>query len=238
VVPLSVAGPGCLNEPCEVSETGNLGQARYEGIELQVNHTPLFGFGWAVRGTLQRAYTYNLPPYFYCAGSTNPSTGVTTPPGPGCVPNTNLAVVPNVNFGGEPTAISGAPNGVAGARVPYALGYGEINWLGHYGQYYSVGAQYFGNNNSFNEPPFTVLSANVRLKLNDSGTFLQVSADNLTGVYDNPYAGFFNGIPLPLVKGATQTSLTTGEPVPVGFAATAAGNYGPPTYRIILTQNF
>lgn len=232
------AATGCPNQPCEVQETANLGQARYEGIELALNHVPQFGLGWKLQGSLQRAFTYNLPPYFYCAGSTNPATGVTTPPGPGCVYNTNLAVLPEVNFGGQPTAIAGAPNGVAGARVPYATGYGEINWNGRYGQYYNVGLTYFGNNNSFNEPPFFVLSANVRLKLNDHGTSLQLSGDNLTGAYDNPYAGFFNGIPLPLIKGATQTSLTTGAPVPVGFAATAAGNYGPTSYRIILTQNF
>jgi hypothetical protein len=228
---------GCPNAPCEVSQTANLGQARYEGIEFGLNHVPQYGLGWKLQGSLQRAFTYNLPPYFYCAGSTNPKTGVTTPPGPGCIYNTNLAVLPEVNFGGQPTAISGAPNGVAGARVPYASGYGELSWLGHFGQYYNLGLTYFGNNNSYNEPPFAVLSANVRFNLNDRGTKMQVSADNLTGAYNNPYAGFFNGIPLPLVRKATQTSLTTGEPVPVSLAATAGGNYGPTDVRFILTQD-
>ncbi|HET9029286.1 MAG TPA: TonB-dependent receptor, partial [Candidatus Aquilonibacter sp.] len=232
------AAAGCPNAPCVVSETANLGQARYQGLELSVTHAPLYGFGWKAQGSLQRAYTYNLPPYFYCAGTTDPNTGITTPPGPGCIYNTNLAVLPNVNFGGQPTAISGLPNGIAGARVPYASGYGELNWNGRHGQYYDLGMTYFGNNNAFNEPPFVVVSANARLKLNDRGTRLQLSADNLTGAYANPYAGFFNGIPLPLVNGATQTSLTTGQQVPVSFAATPAGNYGPTTFRIILTQDF
>jgi hypothetical protein len=232
------AAAGCPNAPCELLQTSNLGQARYEGIEFGLNHVPQFGFGWKLQGSLQRAFTYNLPPYFYCAGTTNPKTGVTTPPGPGCINNTNLAVLPNANFGGQPTAISGAPNGVAGARVPYASGYTEVNWLGHFGQYYNLGLTYFGNNNAYNEPPFAVLSANMRLKLNDQGSAVQFSADNLTGAYAAPYAGFFNGIPLPLVKGATQTSLTTGEQVPVSFAATAAGNYGPMDFRFILTQDF
>ncbi|HTU68822.1 MAG TPA: TonB-dependent receptor [Candidatus Baltobacteraceae bacterium] len=232
------AATGCPNQPCEVDETANLGVARYQGIEFELNHVPLYGFGWRLQGSLQRAYTYDLPPYFYCAGSTNPSTGVTTPPGPGCIYNTNLAVLPNVNFGGQATAIAGAPNGVAGARVPYASGYGEVSWLGHYGQYYNVGLKYFGNNNMFNEPAFFVLSANVRFKLNDHGTSVQLSGDNLAGAYDNPYVGFFNGIPLPLVQGAMQTNPLTGAPAPVSFAATAAGNYGPPTFRIILTQDF
>ncbi len=100
-------GTGCLNLPCEISETANLGHARYEGIELAVNHTPLFGLGWRLQGSFQRAYTYDLPPYFYCAGSVDPTTGKTIPPGPGCLYNTNLAVIPNVNFGGQPTGLAG-----------------------------------------------------------------------------------------------------------------------------------
>ncbi len=230
--------PGCLNLPCEVSKTANLGQARYEGIELAVNHTPLFGLGGKLQGSFQRAFTYNLPPFFYCAGSTNPSTGVTTPPGPGCLYNTNLAVIPEVNFGGQPTALAGAPNGVGSARVPYALGYGEINYTGHYGQYYNLGLTYFGNNNSFNQPPFVVVSGNARFKLNDHGTGLQLSADNLTNAYATQFVGFFNGIPLPLVKGALQTNPLTGAFEPAGFAATPGGNYGPASFRLIFTQDF
>ena len=83
-----------------------------------------------------------------------------------------------------------------------------------------------------------MLSANVRLKLNDQGTHIQLSADNLTGAYNNPYAGFFNGVPLPLVPGATQTNPLTGVTAAVPFAATAGGNYGPTTFRLILTQDF
>ena len=225
--PAAAGCPSAPGAPCIVSETGNLGQARYEGVEFALNHVPVFGFGWRLQGSLQRAYTYNLPSSFYCST-----------PGAGCAFNTNLAVVPNANFGGQPTAISGAPNGIAGGRVPYASGYGELNWHGHYGQYYNAGLTYFGNNNTYNEPPFFVLSANVRLKLNDRGTHIQLSADNLTGAYNNPYAGFFNGVPLPLVNGATQTNPLTGVTSSVPFAATAAGNYGPTTFRLILTQDF
>jgi outer membrane receptor protein involved in Fe transport len=239
-ISLAQAGPGCKNLPCEVSKTGNLGHARYQGVELGVNHAPLFGLGWVLQGSLQRAYTYNLPPFFYCAGSTAVVNGVpvTTPPGPGCINNTNLAVIPNVNFGGQPTALSGAPNGVGSARVPYALGYGELNWTGHYGQYYNLGLTYFGPNNSYNEPPFAVVSANARWSITNHGTSLQLSADNLTNAYANPYTGFFNGIPLPLVKGATQTNPLTGAVESAGLAATPGGNYGPANVRIIFTQDF
>lgn len=237
----SVTGPaatGCPNQPCEVQKTANLGQARYEGVELTVNHAPALGLGWRLQGSFQRAFTYNLPTYFYCAGSTDPTTGVTTPPGPGCIKNTNLAVIPEVNFGGQPTALAGAPNGIGSARVPYALGYGEFNWTGHYGQYYNLGLTYFGNNNSYNVPPFAVVSANARFNLTNHGTSLQISGDNLTNAYANSFVGFFNGIPLPLVNGAMATNPLTGTFAPVGLAATPQGNYGPATVRLILIQDF
>jgi hypothetical protein len=231
-------GQGCANLPCEVSKTANLGQARYEGIELALNHTPQFGLGWKAQGSLQRAFTYNLPPFFYCAGSFDPATNKPIPPGPGCVNNTNLAVIPEVNFGGQPTALAGSPNGIGSARVPYALGYGELNWTGHYGQYYNLGLTYFGNNNSFNQPPFVVVSANARWSINNRGTSLQLSADNITNAYANSFVGFFNGIPLPLVKGAMQTSPVTGGLVPANLALTPGGNYGPGNLRVILVQDF
>lgn len=234
------AATGCPNQPCEVSKTENLGQARYEGVEIALDHTPALGLGWKVQGSLQRAYTYDLPPYFYCAGSTavTPQGPVTTPPGPGCIYNTNLAVIPNVNFGGQPTALAGAPNGIGSARVPYALGYGELNWMGRAGQYYNLGLTYFGDNNSYNVPPFAVVSASARWRLNDRGTSLQLSGDNLTNAYSNAYAGFFNGTPLPLVKGAMQIDPLTGSYVPANFALTPQGNYGPASIRLIFVQDF
>jgi hypothetical protein len=231
--------PGmCPNLPCIVSETANLGHARYQGVEVAVEHAPVFGLGWAVQGSMQRAYTYDLPPFFYCAGSIDPNTGVTIPPGPGCVYNTNLAIIPNVNFGGQPTALAGSPNGIPSGRVPYSNGYGELNWTGHYGQYYNLGLTYFGPNNPLNVPPFVVVSGTARWSITNHGTSLQLSADNLTNAYANPYNGFFNGIPLPLVKGATQVNPLTGATEPAPLAATPQGNYGPASIRLILLQNF
>jgi hypothetical protein len=235
----SPAAAGCPNAPCLVSKTENLGHARYQGIELALNHTPLFGLGWALQGSLQRAYTYDLPPYFYCSGNPDPNNpNRFIPPGPGCLYNTNLAVLPNVNFGGQPTALAGAPNGIGSARVPYALGYGELNWTGHSGQYYNVGLTYFGNNNMYNQPAFTVLSANARWSISNTGTSVQLSADNLTGAYSDKFAGFFNGSPLPLVSGATAINPLTSAYQPVYSAATPAGNYGPASFRVILVQDF
>lgn len=238
VVPATFGpAPGmCPNLPCLVSETANLGQARYEGVEFALDNAPAFGLGWKVHGSLQRAFTYNLPPYFYCAGTVDAS-GKPVPPGPGCVYNTNLAVIPEVNFGGQPTALAGAPNGIGSARVPYSQGYAELNWSGHFGQYYNVGLTYFGSNNAYNVPAFAVVSANARWSISNHGTSLQLSADNLTNAYPNAYADFFGGAPLPLVQGAMATSPLTGTLQPVYSAATPQGNYGPASLRLILLQD-
>ncbi len=207
--------------PCYVSKEANLGVARYMGIELGLNHVPHYGLGYKLQGSLQRAFTYDLPQYFYCAN-----------PGPGCTEDINLGVIPETNFGGQPTGLLLGQNGVGSGRVPYASGYGELNWNGHFGQYYNLGLTYFGNNNPFNQPPFYVLGANVRFNLNNRGTRAQVSADNLLGANSQPYPSYFNGIPLPLVKGAT------GPSGPIYFSPTPGGNYGPTTIRFILTQDF
>jgi hypothetical protein len=213
--------PGAGLYPCYVSKEANLGQARYEGIELGLTHVPQYGFGYKVQASLQRAFTYNLPQYFYCAN-----------PGPGCTEDINTGVIPETNFGGQPTGLLLGQNGIGSGRVPYAAGYGEVNWNGTFGQYYNLGLTFFGNNNPFNEPPFYVLGANVRFHLNDRGTKLQVSADNILGANSQPYPSYFNGIPLPLVKGAT------GPSGPIYYAPTPGGNYGPTTIRLILTQDF
>ena len=213
--------PGAGAAPCYTSKEANLGQARYQGIELALNHVPQWGLGWKLQGSLERAFTYNLPQYFYCAN-----------PAPGCTKDINLAVIPQTNFGGQPTGLLFGESGVGSGRVPYASGYGELNWNGHYGQYYNLGLTYFGNNNAFNESPFFVLSAGIRLNVGNHGTKMQLSADNLNGAYANPYPSYFNGIPLPLVNGGS------GPAGPVSFAPTPGGNYGPTTVRLIFTQSF
>ena len=216
------AAPGPAAGPCYLSKAVNLGQARYEGIEFGLDDVPVYGLGWKLQGYVQRAFTYNLPPYFYCAA-----------PGPGCTNDINLSLLPESNFGGQPTGLLLGDGGIGSGRVPYAGGYGELNWLGHHGQYYNLNLTYFGNNNPFNQPGFFVLGGNLRIDLNNRGTKVQLSATNITGTYSNPYPGYFNGIPLPLVNGATGAG-----GAPIAFAPTPYGNFGPTTLRLIFTQDF
>ncbi len=196
-------------EPLYLTQTANLGQARYEGIELALQRTPLVGFGFRLQGSLERAFTYNLPPGFY-----NTAAGPYT---------ANLGVIPNVNFFGS----AGFYSGIQGGRVPYSMGYGEANYRTRAGTYYNLGVTYYGPNNAFNVPAFTVVSAAARFRL-AKDTSLTVSGDNITGSYDQPFGYYMGGVPVPLANGA-YAGATKGY-----LGITRGSNYGPAVIRVTL----
>lgn len=195
--------------PLYATETTNLGHAKYEGIELAVKSAPLFGWGYKIQGDLERAYAYDLPPYFYCSI-----------PGPGCTPDTNLGILPNENF----TAGGLGFNTINGSAVPYMMGYAEMNFRGQNGSYYLLGATYYGSNNAFSRPAFFIFNAAIRERLRP-GTNLQFAVDNIFDTYGSSWTNYFGGIPTPLLPGTGLVGLTVG------------GNYGPTTFRLDLIQN-
>ncbi|HZO93206.1 MAG TPA: TonB-dependent receptor [Candidatus Baltobacteraceae bacterium] len=195
-------------EPLFITQTENLGFARYEGVELAIEHAPIAGFGFKLQGALQRGFPYDLPPGFYSTAA-GPYT-------------TNLAILPGVNFQPSGLGYNGIDASGLSGRVPYSTGYAEINYRNRKGLYANIGVTYYGPNNSFNEPAFGVVSAALRVPLSPAVS-LQLTADNLTAAYANPYFGYFSGIPVPLVKGASP-----------GFGTTDGGNYGPTTARLAL----
>lgn len=169
-------------EPLFVTQEANIGHARYEGVEAEVERAPAAGLGFKLQGSLERAYVYDLSPAFY-ATAAGPYT-------------TNLGVVPNVNFmpGGE------GFNGVSNGRIPYSSGYAEINERTVRGVMLRLGFTYYGPNNQFNEPAFGVFSASVRAPLG-ANAWVQLSGDNITNVYGAAWGSYFGGVPVPLVNG-------------------------------------
>ncbi|MBV8580601.1 MAG: TonB-dependent receptor [Candidatus Eremiobacteraeota bacterium] len=200
-------------EPLYITQTRNLGQARYEGVELAVQRAPLVGFGFRLQGSLERAFTYNLPAGFY-----DTQNGKYT---------TNLGVVPNANFFGS----SGFYDGIAGGRIPYSSGYGEVNWRTAAGTYYNLGVTYYGPNNGFNQPAFEIVSAAARFLLSKDTT-LTITGDNLFGTYGSAFASYMDGVPVPLANGLFAHA-TTGY-----LGVTRGSNYGPTTVRIALRHRF
>jgi outer membrane receptor protein involved in Fe transport len=229
---------GC---PLLATQTENLGHARYEGVELSIGDRPISGVGFTLQGSLERAYPYDLPQGFYCS----------TVAASKCTPfyyDTNLGVIPGINF-----QASGAGYNAMGIAVPYAMGYAELNYRTIAGSFYQIGATYYGNNNTYSEPPFVIVSAGVRQQLG-SRLAIELSADNLTDQQGQLFTATYGGrpvvlqpecigkygSPLYLAEGSTcsalasalglrqYTSVIPQEGLPV------AGNYGPTSFRLQL----
>jgi hypothetical protein len=239
---------GCFGQPLFIKQNINVANSRFEGIELGIQRVPAAGFGFALQGSLQKGYPYNLPPCFY--GS------VTVGGKQVCTFTTNLGVISGHNFTGggingtmcyNPatgalTSPNGAPcpslpcptkvsscsltvgvGGFSNQNVPYSQGYGELSYRTHNGWYGNVNLTYYGPNNSLNVPAFTVLGATLRAPLLPGLTF-QVSGDNLTNQYGNVWPAFGAGNPIPLANGLS--------------AATQQNVYFPRTVRFLLTKSF
>lgn len=195
--------------PVYVSTTENLGDARYEGIEASLHSDPARGIGYTVSGDLQRAYPYDISPCFY-------ATAKTPCPGYG----TNLLVIPDINFEGNGTGY----NGVSNKSEAYAMGFAGIHVRGGFGQFAQIGVTYFGNNNTYDVPPFFVTSATYRVPIVNPQTTLQISADNIFNADDASYLLGYQGIPAPLING--DIGLRNAIP------------YGPATVRLSVEHNF
>ena len=193
--------------PLYGNQNRNLANARYAGIELSLRRDVPIGVGYTINANVLTAYPYNIPPCFYGAG--------TSP----CGFATNLAVVPNVNFlpGGNNI------NSVSNQSIPYAGGYFEVHRRWEGGLFASFGTTYYGNNTSFNTPPFLV--ANMTLRKDIAKDFsIQVSGDNLFNSYSTSWIQAYEG---------THESLVNGK-----IGLTNANAFGPRRFRIILTKNF
>lgn len=202
----SPSGPIPLYE----STTENIGNSRYEGVELSLHDDPSIGVGYVISGDLQRAYPYDIPACFY-ATAAHPCPGY----------GTNLLVVPYINFEGSGSGY----NGVGNKSEAYAMGYASVHERGGAGQYAEIGVTYFGNNNTYDVPPFFVTSASYRIPLGLPQTSIQISADNIFNQNSGSYLkGYTMAIPAPLVNG--EIGLRNAVP------------YGPTTVRVMVGHNF
>jgi hypothetical protein len=156
----------------------NLADARYEGIELKINHAPRVGVGYIVQGSLTHDYPYDISK---TAAATNPG------------------LVAGVNFGPD-TLLSNT-------RMPYSQGYGEVNYQTN-GFYANVGALYLGSNNSYNEPGFGVFRTTVRVPLFHGSdvdvhgnTYIQGTVDNIFNVHPEIFDLDYQGVGYPANNG-------------------------------------
>ena len=173
--------------PLYTSAYSNLANARYEGIELKIEHSPQAGFGYAVQGALLRGYPYNVPPSIYQFNAAGQAT-------------TNASVISGVNFGPTTLLSSG------GSAIPYSQGYAELNYHANGGWYGNIGMLYVGPNNTFNEPAFEITRTSVRVPIHDKDTYVQLAVDNLFDVYPYIFDVTGSGVSSPAINGQIVTT--------------------------------
>jgi outer membrane receptor protein involved in Fe transport len=170
--------------PLYITQFGNLGTSRMEGINLDIRHDVPSGYYW--HGTLgfTRGYVVSLTPGFY-----NSTTGF--PPTP-CTNCTNQTIIPGANF--NSAAYSGG--------VPYASASAEIGYRWNPGKYVDLAPTYYGNNNIYNEPAFVELDAHAGYPLTKNVSLLAIFR-NITGIYDQSYQVYNPTYTVPTIHGAT-----------------------------------
>jgi hypothetical protein len=172
--------------PVYASAAANAGSSRFAGLEASLRADPRTGFGYVAQGALTRAYAYAVSPALYANAS-----------GPF---GTNLAIVPGANYTSTGTGF----NGISNKGIAYAQGYGEVRFRGERGGLLLFGMTYYGNNNSYGVPAFTVANASLRVPLDTTAhraAWLQISVDNLFGFQGGQTISTDAGIPVPLVNG-------------------------------------
>jgi hypothetical protein len=180
--------------PLYVNSNGNLSRARYEGIEFGVNRAPVVGFGYVAQGALLRGFALGVPPGGY-------------PGKPG--------IVNGVNF---------TDQSVSNQAIPYAQGYGEINYRTPSNALFLLGATYYGNNNDFDIPATWFFNGTLRFPIHDRFTTFQISVDNLFNTDADQF---------PLNFAGTQVPFQGGQ-----FFATTLKNYGPRQFRFQVSHSF
>ena len=171
--------------PVFASAAANAGNSRFYGLEASLRSDPRTGFGYVAQGALTRAYAYGVSPSLYATA--------TSPLG------TNLAIVPGANYTSTGTGF----NGISNKGIPYAQGYAEAHYRTERGGLLLFGLTYYGNNNSYGVPAFTVANATLRVPLGArrDAAALQLSIDNLFDVQGGQTIATDAAIPVPLVNG-------------------------------------
>jgi outer membrane receptor protein involved in Fe transport len=214
----SMKAPG--NTPIFYALNTNISNFRYQGIELELKRIPPVGWGFDLAGALQRGYFYNLPKYFYCSS-----------PGPNCQYNQNLNIIANENLNGEgigsvsysPYFGFGSTIDALNTRIPYAQGNVSLSYTFKNHAFVMLGTTYYGNNNSFNEPPFGYGYFTVRYPFTAS-LALQISGNNIWNAWPGVVPIYGSGVAIPLANGGT--------------AATYGNVLGPAIWSFILTKGF
>jgi outer membrane receptor protein involved in Fe transport len=178
--------------PLYITQSGNIGTSRYEGINLDLRRDVPHGWYWRATLGLTRGYVVSVPPGFY------------NDPAVPCTNCTNLYVVPGANF-----------NGAYSAIVPYAMASAQLGYRWGPGKYFDLLPTYYGNNNQYYEKAFVELDAHAGYAVTNN-VWLLATVKNITGAYDDSIQHIYPSYLIPTIAGAGPTAPSAALGLPYG----------------------
>ena len=167
--------------PLFLTETNNLSESRYEGINLDLRHEPSRGYYWHFALGLSRAYIVSVPAGFYDGVSGYPPTP--------CTNCENTYLLPGQNFDGQ---------GVA--AVPYANGSAALGFRFKPNTYVEINPTYYGNGNPYYQPAFVEFDAHGGYAVTPNVS-LFATFSNIFGIHGQGYGFLVPTIGAPTVSG-------------------------------------
>lgn len=141
-----------------VNQPYNVAKLSSQSVNLKVAYQPAIGLGYYLAASLARSIVDGVPASFYASPT---------------------AFVQPANGQQQ------CSNGGSQVCIPYLKGYGELQYVARDKTLFQLGADFEGKNNTYNQPPFTLLNFAVRRPLN-STVDVQVAIENLLNT--NNYA--------------------------------------------------
>lgn len=195
-------------KPLYLTQVGNLGTSRYEGLNLAIHHDPAAGVYWGGTFALTRGYAVSVPGGFY-----NGTSGY--PPKP-CTKCANQYVVLGANFN----------SAAYSASVPYASASATFGYRWNAREYINISPTYYGNNNVYNTPhAFVGVDMNASVPATNNLAIL-LTMRNLTNIYGQNIQYASPGYTVPVIQGAPPYAQGAALELPLGPRS------------LILTANF
>ena len=216
-VSICPGGPGCAGgalpglEPTLQTfqqQTVNAAQQYAQGIEFAITHEPAVGPGYRVNTSFERNYYLDMSPSYFPVGA------------------------PQVFFNGNQFQSTGS----GFTSVPYAKGYGEVQWAFKNKGLVRFGADYEGNNNEYNAPAFFIFDAGARVNTGFHDVLIGAAIENLTNVNWGSQLG--RGVEFQGLTPIAATATATGYAYSKGTFNTAIVSPGPFTVRFTISKQF
>jgi hypothetical protein len=188
------------------SQTFNGAQQYAQGFEISATNEPKVGFGYRLNTSFERLYYLQTPSAFFAS--------------------------PEVFFNGNQFQQIGSTS----TSVPYAKGYGEVQYAGANKSLFRVGADYEGNNNEYNIPAFFIFDAGAKVNTGFHDVMVGLTVENLIL---NPIGNLLaRGVEYAGLEPVAATASPGGYTYSTGTFNSAQVSPGPITFRMTLSKQF